>query len=415
MKPDALLRKIESDESRIVALCSELVKIPSENPPGDTTALAAFVCSLLDRRNLPYIVHAPQPHMPNIIARITGKKGGRRLVLNGHLDTYTAGDHSRWNWGPFSGVVEDGKLLGRGASDMKAGDTASIMTFLYMTEYIDQLVGELVLALVSDEETGSRWGVKWLLDNVPEFHSDALLIGEPFSPELVIFGEKGVLRIEFSAHGKAAHGAYVHLGNNAIDMMSDFLRELHNLEVMQFQPHETSHLHLEAKDTIDAVIGPGAADLMDKISVNIGTISGGYLVNLVPESCKAEVDIRLPLGVTTQQILAEVDKIRSGHPGIEYVITNRLEPSWTSVSDPIVQSTLRAAQHVQGQMIRLSCSIAADDAAYIRPSHIACALYGPRAYQMGAENEYITVKDLIDTVKVHTLASFDFLGLLDLP
>ena len=210
MKSDVLLQKIDCDESQIVALCSDLVKIPSEDPPGDTTAIAAFVCSLLDRQNLAYTVYAPQPHMPNIIARITGKKGGKRLVLNGHLDTYTAGDRSRWNWDPFSGAVEDGKLLGRGASDMKAGDTASIMTFLYMAEHRDQLVGELVLALVSDEETGSNWGVKWLLKNVPEFHGDALLIGEPFGPELVIFGEKGVLRIEFSARGKAAHGAYVH-------------------------------------------------------------------------------------------------------------------------------------------------------------------------------------------------------------
>jgi succinyl-diaminopimelate desuccinylase len=288
------------------------------------------------------------------------------------------------------------------------------MTFLYMAEHRQELVGELVLALVSDEETGSRWGVKWLLKSVPEFHGDAVLIGEPFSPEFVIFGEKGVLRLEFTAHGKGAHGAYAHLrGVNAIEMMNDFLRDLRGLEAMQVPPHELSHHFVAASDAIDDINGRGAAALLEKITVNVGTISGGYLNNLVPESCKSEVDIRLPLSITTQQILAEIDKICLVHPGVDYVITNPIEPSWTSVSDPIVQSTLRASEYVKGKKIHLSCSIAADDAAYIRPSGIACVRYGPRAHQIGGENEYILVEDLIDTVKVHTLASFDYLEMLE--
>ena len=412
MKADALLERIERDKSKIVTLCSDLVKIPSEDPPGDTREIATFVCSLLDRHGLPYKIYAPQSHMPNIVARIEGRERGKRLVLNGHLDTYTAGEHARWNRDPFSGEVEDGKLFGRGASDMKAGDTASIMTFLYAAEQQEHLKGELVLTLVSDEETGSQWGVKWLLANVPEFRGDALLNGEPFGPELLIFGEKGVLRLEFTSHGKAAHGAYVHLGDNAIQKMNVFLAELRSLEAMEAQPHELSHYHQAAREAIDDINGHGAADLMERITVNVGTISGGYLVNLVPELCKAEVDIRLPLGVSTAQILRSIDAICDKHPGIEYRITNRLEPSWTPVDDPIVQATLRAAERVKRQKIYPSCSIAADDAAYIRPSHIPCVLYGPRAHQMGAENEYVTVSDLIDTVGVHVLATFDFLGML---
>ena len=85
--------------------------------------------------------------MPNLVARIRGKEKGKRLVFNGHLDTYPAGDPKLWKRNPFSGDCEDGKIFGRGVSDMKGGDTASIMTFLFLAEHRHHMKGEVVLTL----------------------------------------------------------------------------------------------------------------------------------------------------------------------------------------------------------------------------------------------------------------------------
>jgi len=120
-------------------------------------------------------------------------------VINGHLDTFPAGDRAGWSVDPFSGEMRDGKIYGRGASDMKAGLAAAILTGLLLREARADLAGELVLALVGDEETGSRWGTQHLLAHVPEARGDAMLSGDAGAPAVLRFGEKGQMWLEVSA------------------------------------------------------------------------------------------------------------------------------------------------------------------------------------------------------------------------
>ena len=94
-----------------------------------------------------------------------GSGGERRLVLNGHLDTFPIGE-ARWEHDPLGGDVEDGRIYGRGACDMKAGVAALALAFVTLAEFCDAWSGELVLTLVGDEETGGRWGTQFLLANV---------------------------------------------------------------------------------------------------------------------------------------------------------------------------------------------------------------------------------------------------------
>lgn len=410
MDRNAILEMIESDRATIVSLCCDLVRIPSADPPGDTTSVAEYIISLLEAKGLSYKIYAPQAHMPNIVAVLKGKEQGKRLILNGHMDTYGAGDHSFWDRDPFGGDLEDGKIYGRGTSDMKAGVTASIMTFLYSAEHWDRSAGELVLSLTSDEETGGKWGAIWLLENVPEMQSGALLNGEPSGTELVTFGEKGVLRVAFKARGRAAHAAYAHLGENAINKMNQFLSQIIKIADMEVEQHELSGVYRHAHDAIDRAQGAGSADHMGSVMVNVGVIEGGYIVNLVPEECRAEVDIRIPPGVKTEKILEEIEKVRLGFEGVDYEILFRIEPLWTPLDDELVQSTLRNAAVVKGGEVFLNCSLAASDCCYFREKGISAVIYGPQPYYLGAPNEFIMVEDLIDTVKVHALTALEYLG-----
>ena len=413
MNTQSWLRRIEAEENEIIGFCSKLVQIPSENPPGDTQKLVEFIASFLKVKGLETQIHAPRKEMPNLVARIQGREKGRRLVFNGHLDTYPAGDRGLWSRNPFSGQVGDGKLFGRGVSDMKAGDTASIMAFLYLAEHRERLKGEVVLTLVSDEETGGEWGICWLLDHVPEVHGDAVLNGEPSDCDLLNFAEKGQIWLQVSSHGKAAHGAYTHMGFNAIQNLNRFLTELEGLERLKVTSDQISMVLKEGREVVDAAKGKGATDVLGRITVNVGTISGGLKLNLVPDYCQAEVDIRPPQGARTADILREIEAIRAGYQGIEYRIIHLKEPNYTPLDEEIIKLTLKNAETVRGHRIYPSSGIGATDCRHFRLRGIPCAVYGPRSYQMGAPDEYVTIKDLIDTVKVHTITSFDYLEWLE--
>ena len=112
-----LLDEVRRRRQELYDLCASLIRIPSENPPGDTTALVAFVTDYLTARGLKPQIHEPKPGMPNLIAMLG--TGRRNLVLSGHLDEFPAGDG--WTFPPFAGTLADGKIMGRGAGDMKAG------------------------------------------------------------------------------------------------------------------------------------------------------------------------------------------------------------------------------------------------------------------------------------------------------
>ncbi len=413
MNTPSLLKRIDADEKEIINLCSNLVRIPSENPPGDTQRLVEFVASFLKGKGFETQIHAPRKEMPNIVARVQGKEKGRRLVFNGHLDTYPAGDHGLWRRPPFSGQAEDGKLFGRGVSDMKAGDTASIMAFLYLAEHRERLKGEVVLTLVSDEETGGEWGICWLLDHVPEVRGDSVLNGEPSDCDLLNFAEKGQIWMKVSSRGKAAHGAYTHMGFNAIQNLNHFLAELERLETLKVASDQISAVLREGRKVVDSAKGEGATDVLGRVTVNVGTISGGLKLNLVPDYCEAEVDIRPPQGSRTADILKEIEAIRTGYQGIEYKIIHMKEPNYTPLDEEIIKLTLKNAEKVRGHRIYPSSGIGATDCRHFRLRGIPCAVYGPRSYQMGAPDEYVTIKDLIDTVKVHTLTSYEYLEWLE--
>ena len=413
MDHDALLKRIDSEKDQIVDLCRRIVRIPSENPPGDTQDLVKFLVSFLQDRNLDCQVYAPHSQMPNLVVRIQGKEKGKRLVFNGHLDTYPTGDPKLWQRFPFSGDLEDGKIFGRGVSDMKGGDTASIVTFLYLAENRHRMKGEVVLTLVSDEETGGEWGICWLLDHVPEVYGDAVLNGEPSSCDLINFAEKGQIWLEVVSRGRGAHGAYTHLGFNAIQNLCHFLCDLEKLEGISVAPNEISRVLQEGRKVVDEVRGPGATDVLGRVTVNLGTISGGLKLNLVADQCKAEVDIRPPQGSTTSSILSQIETIRSRYQGIEYRVLHLIEPNHTSPDQEIVRLTVKNAEAIRGHRVFPSSGIGATDCRHFRRKGIPCSVYGPRSYQMGAPDEFIATQDLIDTVKVHTLTSFDFLEWLD--
>ena len=257
-------------------------------PPGGHRPLAAAVESLLagidgiDCRRI--TARAPAV---NLVARLSGRGEGRRLVFNGHLDTFpvSGGD---WSDDPLGGVLRDGRIYGRGACDMKAGVAASVLAFLTLAEFRDAWSGEAVLALVGDEETGGTWGTQYLLANVEEARGDAMLNGDAGSPRVVRIGEKGNLWVEIASGGVANHGAHPHLGRNAVETLIEALAPVQALAGIEVSlPESLARTITEAAPVSEPLSGAGEAHTLRDVTVNLGRIEGGTGVNTIPDRALA--------------------------------------------------------------------------------------------------------------------------------
>jgi succinyl-diaminopimelate desuccinylase len=401
---------VHASRERLVSLCASLVRIRSENPPGETGELAGFIKGLFATAAATEtrLVIGRAPAV-NLVTRIAGGGPGRRLIFNGHLDTFPAGDAARWTRPPVGGIIEEGRIYGRGAADMKAGLAASILAALLLAERRQDWRGELVLTLVGDEETGGLWGTQHLLATVPEAEGDAMLSGDAGSPEVVRIGEKGQLWIEIAAAGKANHGAHVHLGVNAIERLMVALHRIRELRCLACPiPDAVRRVILAAQPVSEAVSGVGEAETLQSVTVNIGRIEGGTAVNIIPDAAKALVDVRIPPGLTVADIERAIARLLDELPGICHRILSACEPTVTEPSNEIVQRTAANAAAVADRPV-VNMRVGFSDARFYRLAGVPSVVYGPTPHNMGGPDEYVTIDDLFAVFYVHAMTAYDFL------
>ena len=406
------MQHAENAQDGLVELTQALVCIPTESPTSDTSAAVQLITNeLAGLRDVDVTTMTAQEPIRNLIARVQGKKPGRRLVLNGHLDTYPVGDVALWSDDPFSANVRDGRLYGRGSSDMKAGVACMVHVFRALAKMRDEWSGELCLTLAGDEETMGILGSQYLLDTSEWARGDAMLNADVGSPVVPRIGEKGMIWIDVHAIGRSAHGAHVHNGENAIDTLRTALDALSELTSWHVKlPQEVSRTIDRAKPLSEQLGGAGEADVLRSVTVNIGTIAGGQSANLVPDRAEASADIRLPMGVTVGEIESEIDRLLAPLPGIHFNIIRRYEPSWTSPCEPIVAATLDACLTVLGGTPRANMRVGASDARLFRAEGIPSVVCGLTPHNLGAPDEYIEIAELVDVTQIHLLAALDYLA-----
>jgi succinyl-diaminopimelate desuccinylase len=405
-----LQEQLKRDRNQIIGFVQDLVRIPSENPPGDTTDLYAFVADYMEKQSLDYQTVAPVPEWPNMIASFDAGNPGRHLVLNGHLDIFPAGERSKWTVDPYGAEIHDGKLFGRGVSDMKAGTAASILTYVYLSRIREHLKGRLTLTAVSDEETGGEWGTKYLLANHPITRGDCVLNGEPSTPRTIRFGEKGPLWIEVEVDTPGGHGAYTHQSKNAIEIGAALISELRSLrDVTVNVPVDVLEKIEAARDALDEVLGTGATDTVKAVTLNIGMIHGGVKMNVIAGECHIEVDLRCPVGITNRELLDRFEAIAGKYEGVRWKVVGGHDPSVCDPNHELVSIVADNAEAVRGIRPLPAISIGGTDCRLWREIGIPAYVYGPTPYNMGAPDEYVTLDDLLGTVHVHVLSAFDYL------
>lgn len=266
----------------MIRLTQQLIRIPSENPPGNEFRVARFVKTFLEDLGLKPRIYEFKKNRSNVVVVLKGKGKKYSLLVTPHLDTVPAG--TNWRSPPFAAVLRNGRIYGRGASDDKGNLAIALETIRCLVKQRHILSYNLVFAATADEETGSRYGLIPLLDKgICKPEAALILDADEFK---IVVAQKGLIHLKVKIRGKSAHGAYPWQGINAIDQA---LKALSEIKSCQFVYKKNPFLRPP--------------------TVNIGRIAGGDKVNVVADWCEFELDVRFLPGMSASEIIQDIRRI----------------------------------------------------------------------------------------------------------
>ena len=314
-------------ENETITLCQEMIRIPSVNHgegKGDEKAMAEYVASKLAEVGIKSELIETAPNRVNVVAKVEGADQSRPgLVLHGHIDVVPV-NAADWSVDPFSGVIKDGFIWGRGAVDMKDMDAMILATVRMWQRIGYKPPRNILLAFFADEEAGSNYGSRWLVKHRPEiFDGYSEAVSEVGGFSVTITGEhrlylieaaqKGIQWMKLTAKGTAGHGSFINQ-DNAVTKVADAVARIGKYEWPQLET-KTSNIFFRkiAELTGDKYdpknVKPLLHHLGDAVKMLGATISNtanptmleaGYKVNVIPQSASAMVDGRFLPGHENQ-------------------------------------------------------------------------------------------------------------------
>jgi succinyl-diaminopimelate desuccinylase len=400
---------LEHRAKELTQLCCQLVRVKSENPPGDVTEVAHVIENFLNAEGINYQTF--EPSKGHVSIKATLGQGEPSLILCGHIDVVPAGDLSKWDANPYEGLIKHGKILGRGTTDQKGGVAAMLMAIAALKDLEENLNGKVTVASVSDEEAPGPGGARWLLKN-KELNGNACIITEPTGhlddKYSIVGGERGNCWLRITAYGKPAHGSTPALGKNAIHILTEFLSKLKVLESTGVRiPKDAEMLIQNGRKQLQKtaerqnVPGGSLTRVLNHYTANVGVINGGTKVNMVPEKCAAEVDIRVPAGGNPDAVEEIVRCIMPEN--FECEVINKASPSFTAATHPLTKAVQWSAKRVLGYRPTATYMAYTSDAHYFREIlGVPTVSFGPGYSELAhAYNEYVYVKDVLNMAKVY--------------
>ncbi len=384
-----------ANQQEIISLLSDLVRINSINPftgtlgvdGGGEQGMIEYISRYFDAQGIPYTLQEVLPGRCNLVAHIKG--GGKgALVFEAHIDTVSV---DAMTIDPFDPVCRDGKLYGRGSSDCKG----SVATMMYAFSMLKKMgitpYCDIYFVAAADEEYAYRGVLKFLEDGN---RYDGAVIGEPTDLHVCV-ANKGVTRFFVTARGTACHSSMPWKGHNAIVDMAKLITK------------------------IDAVIKPCLAQdvhpLIGPRTLSVTTITGGELVNITPDFCRIQVDVRTLAGDTFEKLAADlqalIGELKAEDPATDitietpYMLDSCME---TSESEPIVQSACVACDKIMGTHVvdGLLCGC---DATKFSRAGTPALVFGPGDIKVAhTVDEFIETYQLTKASEVYAQLCVDF-------
>lgn len=428
MKLDRVLKEIRRD--KLIKLTQDLIRIPSvrqEEAAGNEREVALFVADALNTIGLDVVVEEVEPNSPNVMAVLQGQEEGPCLMFECHTDVVTEGDASEWKYGPFEGKVAGNRIYGRGACDTKGNLAAAVCAVEAISQSEIPFRGKILLGILVDEE-GMMRGVKHFIRHGWAEGVHAAVICEPVDNRLCIT-QKGALRAEVVTTGKMSHGAMPLVGLNPIPPMVSILEKLRQLEEEEIE-----------KRGKDPFLGfPSITP-----TVLQAPVKGAAQVNVVPQQCRAFLDIRTIPGQSHEALKKQLEDIvddekngvrESLGSGFQREIRETLERGlskgipfdaaltifedrpWTKTSrdEPIVQAMSRAMRSLTGEEPVYDGVPGATDGTFLSAwAGIPIVTVGAGKWSIPHQkDEWVSIDDLWLTAKFYAQGALEYLGVAE--
>lgn len=410
-----LSRIIDDAREDVTALTVDLVRFPTINPPGEAyTPCAQYIGRRLMASGfeVTYMRGHDTPGdcdkypRTNVIARRDGKYPGPTVHFNSHIDVVIAGEG--WSVDPFEGVIRDGRIIARGACDMKGGLATSIVAAESYIRVNPDFPGAIEISGTVDEESGGFGGVAYLaskgLFSIPRV--DHVIIPEPLNKDRICLGHRGVWWAQIQTRGRIAHGSMPFLGDCAVRHMGAVLNAF----------EQDLYPKLDKKRTNMPVVPDGAK----RSTMNINAIHGGESDDYeglpapnVPDSCNLTIDRRFLIEENISEVKAEVvdilEGLKSSRDNFDYTIDDIMEvlPLMTERDGPVPSAVADGIRQVFGKDPQYIISPGTYDQKHIsRIGHLQdCIAYGPGILDLAHQpDEFIIIDDMVESAKVMAFA-----------
>lgn len=319
----------------------------------------------------------------NIVGRLPGTGNQLALVLCAHLDTVPPGE-AHWSMDPFAAELRAGLIYGRGTADTKGALAAMLIAARWAAQSGQKLQGDLVVLATVDEENQGL-GARTFVESGGMRSVGGIVIGEPTLLDLVI-AHRGLLWLELTVMGKAAHGAMPERGVNAILPLAAMLSRI-DAHCFTYEP--------------DPLLRPP--------TINVGTVQGGSKINMVPDRCQAKIDIRTVPGQAHALIVAElralVEATAAEWPGVtvELQAINDKAPLDTAGDHPFVRAGRQVSAAVQGRPPVVRCApYMIDGSLLASTTHTPAIVCGPGLESLAHQaDEYVEQAELLTAVRLN--------------
>ena len=328
---EQIIAASEQRRELVTKLLSELIQLDTTNPPGNEKIAADYVAKFCEARNIPFKTWDPGGGRVSLIGEI-GTGQSPRLFIPAHTDVVPAGEG--WSVPPFGGVVKDGQVWGRGATDDKGPLAGLLAAADYLKTIEGEFKGTLMLGAIADEEHGSDLGLEWLLKEQGVKADMAFVPDIPSFLHEVEIAEKGLVNVRITFHGKQAHSSTPEEGVSALGALAEFMYLTEN-----WRPHGSDKKH----------------PLLSPTTCVITKSDAGIAHNIVPGKATAVYNVRyLPWqsgsGVT-QELRKMAEQIATRRPGVTVTVEKiaELEPSEIKQDSAVAQSLFHAIKDVNGK------------------------------------------------------------------
>lgn len=377
------------DREELVAVTKSLIDTPSENPPGNESAVADVLVDRLTESPVAFSIDSYDvlPDRPNVVATAghDGDPYGPHVLLTGHMDVVPA-KAKHWTGDPYEMRREDGRLIGRGTSDMKAALAAKLIAAeSYLSKHPDGC--RVTLAFVVDEEWGGA-GTKAVADRGVD--ADVAVVGEPTQLQ-VCTAQKGVTRYRIHVHGRSAHSGMPDSGRNAIRGITQLLQHIEELDTERRVT--TEHPQLEPE------------------TVTVTEIEGGLAPNVVADSARITIDWRThpqfsaTPEATDARIDDLVDTVSTVCPELTFE-TERIvfaRGAEIGATHELVRTLVSAAADAGVESKPVGFNAATDARFLIHDADVPTVLFGPGSIKSDAHtvDESIAEDDLYRTAQTY--------------